>query len=313
MGMQCFRAVIVCMVIFSGVFGAPSGNANNNTSKEAMQAMKQTDQDAYLTSQNMYKKDFGDISVFVISLGNFDAPFDKLIASDDKQSAFLQTMTNDKAINHHNVMLLKGKEFIALIDTGFAHTQEILITQLQKIGITPQDITHIIVSHAHPDHIGGILPNSPKSKKTYKSANIFPNAKLLIDEIEYNFWTDSKNELAKKSLLSFKEKEFFTHSAPILATKQAKINAIQAYGHTPGHTIFSIESGWEKLVFISDLVHYFKIQNTNPAIAIQYDNDKAQAVATREQLWKKFKKDKAYKNALFVGSHFPTFRPIPLK
>ena len=77
MRMQCLRVVIVCMALFGGAFGAPSGNANNNISKEAIQAMKQTDQDAYLTSQNMYKKDFGDISVFVISLGNFDAPFYK--------------------------------------------------------------------------------------------------------------------------------------------------------------------------------------------------------------------------------------------
>lgn len=300
------RVAFLCAVVIGSAFGAPS--------KNAMEAMKQTDNEAYLTSQNIYKKEFGDVSVFVISLGNFDAPFDKLIASNDKQSAFLQTMANDKGINHQNVVLLKGENFIALIDTGFTHTQDTLIKQLQKVGISHQDITHIIISHAHPDHIGGILPHSTKIKKANKGTNIFPNAKLLIDEIEYNFWIKSNNELAKNSLHSFGEnKEFFSHSAPILTTKQTKIGTIKAYGHTPGHTIFSIESAGEKLIFISDLVHYFKIQNANPAIAIQYDNDKAQAVATREALWKKFKKDKAYKNALFVGAHFPTFRPIELK
>lgn len=321
MFLQCCRVIFLCVVIFHSAFGTPSKNTNKggNTSKEAMEAMQQTDQDAYLTSQNIYKKDFGDISVFVISLGNFDAPFDKLIASDEKQSALLQTMANDKGVNHHNVVLIKGKEFLALIDTGFNHTQETLIKQLQTIGISHTDITHIIISHAHPDHIGGILPQTSKLKQisNVKQAkntnNIFRNAKLLIDEVEYNFWTHSNNELAKNSLHAFSEVEFFTHNAPILATKHTKIDAIKAYGHTPGHTIFSIESAKEKLIFISDLVHYFKIQNANPAIAIQYDNDKAQAVATREALWKKFKKDKSYKNALFVGAHFPTFRPITLK
>lgn len=247
---------------------------------------------------SIYHTKMSDSDVYIISLTQLKPPVDKLIPNNNNDKKFINKMSKNLPQNSHNVMLIKHKKFIALVDTGFTHTFDSLQAKLGELGLKPKDITHLIITHAHSDHIGGILR---------EGKNNFPKAKMLIDEKEYNFWINGSNELAKNSLLAFKNKKaFFDYSKPLFDSKLV-IKSVQAYGHTPGHTIISLEDGDDKLVFWADLMHIFAIQNERVDIAIEYDTDKAQAVQTR----KKFLQE--LKNTKVIGSHLPFVEPIILK
>lgn len=241
----------------------------------------------------VYAIDFSDIDVHIISLGEFDPPVSKLIIEEkDKQEIAKKVRKNQQ-----NVMLLKGEGFNALVDTGYSHTQSTLKEKLQSHGLGFGDITHIIITHAHPDHIGGILND--------KGELNFSNALMLIDEREYEFWLKSDNELIKRSLLALKDKKaFFDHSKPLFET-QTQVRALAAYGHTPGHNLISIEDTQAKIVFWADLLHVYDVQIQNPDITIAFDNDKQEALKTRKSYLELFKAQ----NVQVVGSHMPFSDP----
>ncbi|TQR31338.1 hypothetical protein DMB92_06515 [Campylobacter sp. MIT 99-7217] len=241
---------------------------------------------SFVKANDYFEYTIQGVEVKIFSLGKRDAPVDKLIFK-DKSKAHSQALMK----NEHNLMLIKDKNFIMLVDTGFTHTRELLKESLARFGVKFEDITHLVITHAHADHIGGILND--------KGGNNFPNASLLIDEKEYTFWTNSNNELSKNALLIFKDKkQFFDHSKPLVNSK-LHIKPIKAYGHTPGHNVISLDH--DKFVFIADLVHVASIQFKNPDIAIAYDLDKDQAIKTRKEFLKDFEKNKS----LILGVHTP--------
>lgn len=142
------------------------------------------------------------------------------------------------------------------------------------------------------------------------------NATMLIDKNEYDFWINGNNDGVKSALLAFKDKmEFFSDDNLLnkslgLDKSDLTITTIQAYGHTPGHTMIGIASGNQKLVFIADLMHVFDIQMVRPNIAIQYDNNPNEAIKARIKFLDLFKDDS---NTQIIGSHLPFSKPIMLK
>ena len=248
----------------------------------------------------VYEMQMNDAKIYIISLAKRNQPLEKLLPNNESQKNFIKQIAKKNPQNQHNVLLIKHKDFIALIDTGFENTQDTLKNELAKLDVDFTDITHIIITHAHGDHIGGILNNEK---------NNFHNAKLLIDKKEFDFWLAGTNENTKRALNAFEEKEFFDHSKPLLPSNLI-IKALPAYGHTPGHNLISFEvaqnqTDTKNLVFIADLFHAYEIQNTMPDIAKQYDNDKAEAVITRKHYLKELKAQKAS----VVGVHTPFSKP----
>ena len=250
----------------------------------------------------VYETQMDDAKLYVISLAKRAQPLDKLLPNDEAQKKLIEQAAKNDPQNEHNVLLVRHKDFTALVDTGFANTQGVLKEELARLGVDFADITHIIITHAHGDHIGGIL-NEGK--------NNFPKARLLIDKKEFDFWLAGSNEGAKQALNAFEKKEFFDHSKPLLPSKLV-IKALPAYGHTPGHNLISFtasskadKASPQKLVFIADLLHAYEVQTAAPDIAIQYDNDKAGAVQARKQHLKELRAQKAS----IVGVHTPFSKP----
>lgn len=243
----------------------------------------------YVFAGGFYQTNLADAEVFVISLQKSAPPAQKLIAEDTaiKDKAYLE--------NEHNIMLIKQANFIALVDTGFPHTVDVLRSKLKEQGVEFADITHILLTHGHKDHLGGILNSN--------GVNNFPNAKLVIDKREYDFWIRSQDSVAKQTLESFGKKIQFTKSNKPIFDSQIIIKPIPAYGHTPGHTLFSFEDTQRKIVFIGDLLHVYEAQIANPRIAIEYDVDKQEAVRTRLKLFK------TLQGVEIVGVHTPFSSP----
>lgn len=246
-------------------------------------------------NDDIYHAQIDKADVYIISLKNSEVNKKILIPNNDAQKEFIAT--KELPQNKHNIMLIKGTNFTALIDTGFKDTQNTLLARLSALKLKPENITHVIITHAHPDHIGGILDSNGR--------NIFKNATLIIDKLETDYWL-KQDGIAKDSINAFKNISYINHDKYLIESNSVKMRAIRAYGHTPGHNAISVG---ENFVFVADLFHVFDVQIKMPNIAVVYDVNPAEAIRTRENLISEFKRD----NTQIIGSHLPFIKPITLE
>ncbi|MDR1519036.1 MAG: MBL fold metallo-hydrolase [Planctomycetota bacterium] len=199
------------------------------------------------------------------------------------------------------VFAIRSGASTILVDAGLgAPGGSRLWAGLAKAGIDPAEVDLALITHMHGDHIGGLLRDN---------ARAFPNAKVKIGRIERDFWLSDRAmaadpsrkgnfELARRVAAAYAGSietfEFGDLVAP-------GIQAIDAAGHTPGHTAFLLESEGEKLFFIGDLLHAAALQFPRPDINASYDMIPTDAAAARRRLL-----ERAAREGLPVaGIHLP--------
>ncbi len=190
-----------------------------------------------------------------------------------------------------SVLLVRMGSELVLIDSGcgnlFGPAGGQLAGQLAAAGVKPGDITAVILTHAHGDHMGGLL--------TAEGQAVFSHARHFVARREFDFWTASSPALPK-SVLSDQEKHETIAGARthLQAIKFERIKAgdslldgleiIDAPGHTPGHIALSFTSGSEQMLHLVDAVHHHAISFARPDWAIRFDTDPVAAVVTRKRL-----------------------------
>lgn len=195
-----------------------------------------------------------------------------------------------------NVLLVKTKNRLILMDTGmgiFADARTgFLLKSLKRAGFSPSEITDVFLSHAHPDHIGGVVDKQNKL--------VFPNAQLFISKIEHDFWMQATIKDFNNSALK-SQPDFLNQVIPgiqnILKTIKPKLKFYDldktlfenfsfqlAPGHTPGLTLVSIASGNEKLLYIADLMHSDIVLFPHPDWGYFGDTDLDIAIASRKKI-----------------------------
>lgn len=183
-----------------------------------------------------------------------------------------------------NVLLLcRGAERI-LIDAGPPKTEGKpyhLLTSLAALGLGPADITHVVLTHAHFDHSGGLLDAARNV--------VFPRAAHLCLPEEIDFWTSEHPDFSE---LRMDPKHLWPHARQVFARVPfgrigsaaqlpEGLTPILAPGHTPGHMTLRIESRGEVLHHISDLTHHAGLWLPHPQWSLASDSHPAQAVRTR--------------------------------
>lgn len=208
-------------------------------------------------------------------------------------------------ISPYICLVVNTGEHQVLVDTGadgLSPNTGRLLHNLQAAGIAPQDIDMVILTHGHPDHIGGNTDVEGKPA--------FPNARYFMRKDEWDFWTSGEaalklDEHVKEVLLGFAHKnlppiqdriDLVDHETEIVLG----VRAVAAPGHTPGHMALAISSVGEQLLCISDAVLH-PIHLEHPEWCAVVDSSPEQVVSTRHRLLNQAAAEKA----LVLAFHFP--------
>ena len=180
----------------------------------------------------------------------------------------------------------QGKEILFDAANGAPDSQ--LLPKLSSLEVKPEDIDHIFITHLHGDHIGGL---------TAEDKAVFPNAQLYINTDELDAWMAMPAEQTtrlKKIIELYKDR---LNAFTIEDTLPSGIKAIEAYGHTPGHTVYQVGNN----IIAGDIMHGTALQVDYPQYSARFDMDKEKAVETRKAIMKTAE-DQGLK---VYGMHFP--------
>lgn len=242
----------------------------------------------------------GELDLLVVTDGHIvttpvQPSFAPGIAADKVTEALHESFRPTDAIDLAvNILVVKKGSDIILIDTGagkaFGSNSGWLVQSLAEAGIKPKQVTAVVITHAHPDHIGGLIDE--------RGALVFPNATVHLAAIEHAFWMAdtpdfSKSRFSDRTLLTTiiagtkKTLAALGNRLHLFNPGDIRFGAIAfelAAGHTPGHMLVHITSGNEKLVHVADLVHSDVLLFPHPEWGYFGDTDFAMAAETRNRV-----------------------------
>ncbi len=169
---------------------------------------------------------------------------------------------------------------------------------LEQAGFATSEIDMVVLTHFHPDHIGGLME---------EGAPLFPNASYVANAVEYDFWsaedkltgnTERVATLTQSNVVPFAEKMTFIKPGDDVVSG---VTAIDASGHTPGHTVFHIESVDKRLMITADTANHYVMSLQKPDWHVRFDMDKEAAAATRKSVFGMIAADRIP----FTGYHMP--------
>jgi len=206
-------------------------------------------------------------------------------------------------VNGFTPTLINTGSELVLFDTGLGGGAREgglgkTLAALQAAGYTPDQVDVVVITHFHPDHIGGIMENG---------APAFPNARYVAGEAEYAFWTAPERagtpaervaQMVDGMIKPLADKMTFVKDGGSVASG---VTAMEAFGHTPGHMIYRVESGGKQLVLTGDTANHFVVSLQRPDWEVAFDADKAGAAATRKKVFDMI----ATERLPFIGYHMP--------
>lgn len=203
------------------------------------------------------------------------------------------------------ITFVKTPDGVVMFDAGtggqLAPTAGKLAANMKKAGIEASDIKTIILTHFHPDHIFGLMERET-------NAQVYPDARIIAPQAEYDFWVDEsvfnklpegRHGLAKRIQATFptwKNFERFEGEKEVVKG----ITAVEAHGHTAGHTAFLVAAGNEQVMVLADTANIPALFVRNPGWHVVFDADPQKAEAARRRLFDRAVADKT----IVTGYHF---------
>jgi glyoxylase-like metal-dependent hydrolase (beta-lactamase superfamily II) len=173
-----------------------------------------------------------------------------------------------------------------------------LVARMHDAGYRPEDVDVVVITHGHPDHIGGL---------TEQGRPVFPNARYVFGAAEFDFWKRGENVREERKF----NRELFVRIALPLADRAtfvkpgddilAGIRAVDAGGHSPGMLAYLIESHGKRMLNWADTCGHYALSVQRPDLSLDVDDDKDRAAATRQRLLDMAATD----DLLVTGYHMP--------
>ena len=180
-----------------------------------------------------------------------------------------------------------GSEVI-LFDTGLNAAG--ITAPLEAAGYSADDIDVVVLTHMHGDHIGGLAGDD--------GTPTFANARYVTGQAEFDHWSGADNENFAKKVAPLAEKMTFIGDGDSVASG---ITGMAAFGHTPGHMIYMLDSGGKQMVITADTANHYVWSLAYPEWEVRFDMEKAAAAETRKQVYGMLAADKIP----FIGYHMP--------
>jgi len=262
------------------------------------------------TQPGYYRMMLGDFEITALSDGTLELPVVDLLRTSRKRTA---TALARKGLaspveTSVNAYLINTGAKLVLIDAGagtsFGPTLGKLASSLQAAGYAPEQVDEIYITHMHGDHLGGI---------TADGKAVYPNAVVRVEQKDADFWLNAKAmETAPQQAQGF-----FGIAMAAVEPYQAAgrfrpfsgetelvpgLRAVPAHGHTPGHTVYVVESRGQKLVLWGDIMHVAAVQFPDPSVTITFDTDSRAAAVARRKVFAD-----AAQRGLWVGAAHVSF------
>ena len=210
-------------------------------------------------------------------IGMERAVADRLVGGTEDGSLFIPV----------NNFVIRRPGKVIMIDAGAGNTMQPTLgklpANLRSAGVEPSAVTHIVMTHLHPDHANGLVDDA--------GAPHYPNAEIVVHQTEADFWmrphgagdpdrTKGNRERTAINIKPYRERirlvrdgEEYLSFTPVLAP-----------GHTPGHTCWLLAAPGSGFMALGDVVHLSAIQISHPDAALAYDLDKEQAIVSRKRI-----------------------------
>ena len=206
-------------------------------------------------------------------------------------------------INGFAPVLVDTGNDVILFDAGFGEIGAswgagLLLNGMEANGYSPDQITIVAMTHLHMDHFAGLMTSGQPT---------FKNARYYIGQQEFDFWIDPARmgtpmEQGHQGVLArvvpLKDKTTFIGDGDEVVSG---IQAMEAFGHSPGHLVFRLQSGGKSLLLTGDTVNHFVMSLQRPDWHVRFDFDKEAAAATRHRILSLI----AAERIPFIGYHMP--------
>lgn len=261
------------------------------TLSSAVTAMDESEGDKQ--APGFYRMTLGDFKVTAISDGTVTLPVHDLLHldADAVQQRLAEDFLASPLETSVNGYLVDTGEQQILIDTGagslFGPTLGFFRDNLWMAGYKPEDIDVILITHMHPDHVGGLMHEGEK---------VFSQATVYVDADDADFWLSEANlnaaaesdkgffQGAQASLLPYRDSnQLVTFADGDELVSGVTVNPTP--GHTPGHSVYHVESQGETLVVWGDIMHVASVQFEDPTVTIAFDTNSEQAFAQRQRIF----------------------------
>ncbi len=233
-------------------------------------------------TSGVYRMKLGDFEVVALQDAVNPRPLDKLISNPEEIPKAGVAKPDDPVKLQVNAFVVNTGSDLIMVDSGNGGSVGQTVAHLQAAGYRPEQVTMVLLTHLHGDHVGGM---------TVDGKPTFPNAKVFLEKREADFWIDPEREKTdpRKGGMQKARENLAPYDA---AGKLIRfdgvsrivpgVTVVPAYGHTPGHTAYMLDSKGRKLLVWGDIMHVQQLQLPNPNVSLVFDVDADMARQTRK-------------------------------